>query len=485
MKYAKMGIALTAAVLLLAGCSSGKTDAGKTAPEAGSDEIREIDVRDSTAGEETNQEKDSRPGQPSETGAVPEGKEGADFASAEGAALCGSYFKAGDFGFRLEVHPGGLEDREKLELVLYEKNRDPLYTELSNSLELKSRFTISYRPETAVYELESESGGADVGLDTLRLHPDIVLELAGTGKAAGMYYPFEGSLRMPEAFERPLNETDLIGLEPEDLKILRNEFYAVYGRIFTTEEMQRYFSSKPWYRGTVKAEDFDESVLGGLFKRNIAFLKEAENSYDSAQAGKLREDYGTLAPAPYRELLPESGEIYVNLASGAAHSEDRGLYYAAEGTISVPITFTLEQYEILQSGGIIELTVDELTGEKKTLQKAQPGQSYGDYLLGEEGQEDYVMAAYQPESGTFRLWADSDDTRFKRVYEGEVYVLKGACEEYRGYFDIQPSNRGEMAGAFRVMDFHEGGAYGPEPYTGNVLVTDEKGYMKALYFFGD
>lgn len=46
------------------------------------------------------------------------------------------------------------------------------------------------------------------------------------------------------------------------------------------------------------------------------------------------------------------------------------------------------------------------------------------------------MSTYNPDSGLYSFWANSADTRFKRVYQGVVYVLKGACEEYYGYFDM-------------------------------------------------
>lgn len=468
MRQIKRGIVFTAAMLLLAGCSTGNTDGQNKVSEAETG-VRESDEwgADGSAIDISQDEKSSgNPGQ-------------------ERAAICGRYFKAGDFGFQMKIAPGEPEDRDQLEVTFYEKTQDAMNTGFSDSMEMLRRFSLPYRAETASYQVQDEIGEPDGGTYTIKLHPDIVVELIGDGEAAGMYYSFEGNLRMPDAFWRPLNETDLIGLEPADLKLLRNEFYAVYGRIFKTEEVRKYFASKPWYKGTVEASDFDESLFGGLYRRNIAFLQEAEESYDAARAKKVQETYGELQPAPYLKLLPAYGEIYVNMASDAAHSEDRGIYYSAEGTISVPITFTPEQHEVLERGEAIELTVDELTGEKKTLTKAPENQSYGDYLLGEEAEGDYVMAAYQPDNGNFYLWADSADTRYKKVYEGEIFVLKGACEEYRGYFDMPRSERGEGPGTFREMDFNEGGAYGPEPYSGNRLVTDEKGYVKALYFFGD
>ena len=49
--------------------------------------------------------------------------------------------------------------------------------------------------------------------------------------------------------------------------------------------------------------------------------------------------------------------------------------------------------------------------------------------------------------------------------EGNVFVLKGACEEYYNYFNL--SERPQGAGAFRVMEFNENDPYGPSPYMGN------------------
>ena len=101
----------------------------------------------------------------------------------------------------------------------------------------------------------------------------------------------------------------------------------------------------------------------------------------------------------------------------------------------------------------------------------------------DEASGTYVNFSYEPYSQTFSMWTDSVDTVFKTVYEGNVFVLKGACEEYYNYFNL--SERPQGAGAFRVMEFNENDPYGPSPYMGNQLVTDAKGYIKALYFMGD
>ncbi|MCQ4838052.1 YARHG domain-containing protein, partial [[Clostridium] symbiosum] len=35
----------------------------------------------------------------------------------------------------------------------------------------------------------------------------------------------------------------------EDLRIIRNQFYAVYGRKFQSADLIEYFEAEPWYRG--------------------------------------------------------------------------------------------------------------------------------------------------------------------------------------------------------------------------------------------
>lgn len=66
-----------------------------------------------------------------------------------------------------------------------------------------------------------------------------------------------------------LNKTKL------ELKILRNTIYANYGLIFASgSEMDKYFSSKDWYRGW--SNDVS-SCLTEIEKRNLAILKRFES----------------------------------------------------------------------------------------------------------------------------------------------------------------------------------------------------------------
>ena len=49
-------------------------------------------------------------------------------------------------------------------------------------------------------------------------------------------------------------------------------------------------------------------------------LNDAEEKYDAGQAAMAKKEYDALEPAPYLELLPEYGEIEVELASDKEHA---------------------------------------------------------------------------------------------------------------------------------------------------------------------
>lgn len=93
-------------------------------------------------------------------------------------------------------------------------------------------------------------------------------------------YPAGGSQDyvLPDSSTRQLSYGDIAGLTKEQLRIARNEIYARHGRMFTSEELQSYFNSKSWYRGTVSAGSFSENMLSQLEKDNIKLIQERENA---------------------------------------------------------------------------------------------------------------------------------------------------------------------------------------------------------------
>lgn len=82
----------------------------------------------------------------------------------------------------------------------------------------------------------------------------------------------------PDSSERLLTDADVVGLSKAELQIARNEIYARHGRRFNNPDLQAWFNSCSWYKGTVAPEDFDEqAVFNQTELANVYFLKEKEN----------------------------------------------------------------------------------------------------------------------------------------------------------------------------------------------------------------
>ena len=71
---------------------------------------------------------------------------------------------------------------------------------------------------------------------------------------------------------RYVTESEVENLSEADLRLAKNEIYARHGRIFDSADLKKYFESKSWYKGTIKADDFDEGVLNKYEKSNIDLI---------------------------------------------------------------------------------------------------------------------------------------------------------------------------------------------------------------------
>lgn len=85
---------------------------------------------------------------------------------------------------------------------------------------------------------------------------------------------------------REITEEDLEGLNPDQLRIARNEIYARHGRTFLDEELNQWFDGKEWYQDISEKhspEEFDSlspSPLSDLERRNAAFISEYEKKLE-------------------------------------------------------------------------------------------------------------------------------------------------------------------------------------------------------------
>ena len=60
----------------------------------------------------------------------------------------------------------------------------------------------------------------------------------------------------------------------------KNDIYARHGLLFQSAELQNYFNSKKWYHGTVSPEEFNNSMLSEIERKNADFLAQVEFGMD-------------------------------------------------------------------------------------------------------------------------------------------------------------------------------------------------------------
>lgn len=100
-------------------------------------------------------------------------------------------------------------------------------------------------------------------------------------KSSGASTPSDGSYVLPESSTRTYSRSELSGLSDYELFIARNEIYARHGRKFQSDDLQKYFDSKSWYKGTIEASAFDESVLSDTEVANTTLIREIETAHNS------------------------------------------------------------------------------------------------------------------------------------------------------------------------------------------------------------
>lgn len=85
-----------------------------------------------------------------------------------------------------------------------------------------------------------------------------------------------GEYILPESDSRYLTDSDVRDLTANELMLARNEIYARHGRKFKDLEIQAYFNSQSWYKGTVEPDDFSTDVFNKYEKENLEFIKKYE-----------------------------------------------------------------------------------------------------------------------------------------------------------------------------------------------------------------
>ena len=83
---------------------------------------------------------------------------------------------------------------------------------------------------------------------------------------------------------RYIDESELYNYSAGQLRLIRNEIFALHGRIFRSQDLRDYFSQKSWYVPTYDPDDFDANMFDYLNDCEAANLKVILN-YEAALAG--------------------------------------------------------------------------------------------------------------------------------------------------------------------------------------------------------
>ena len=83
---------------------------------------------------------------------------------------------------------------------------------------------------------------------------------------------------------RYIDESELYNYSAGQLRLIRNEIFALHGRIFRSQDLRDYFSHKSWYVPTYDPDDFDANMFDYLNDYEAANLKVILN-YEAALAG--------------------------------------------------------------------------------------------------------------------------------------------------------------------------------------------------------
>lgn len=83
---------------------------------------------------------------------------------------------------------------------------------------------------------------------------------------------------------RYIDESELYNYSAGQLRLIRNEIFALHGRIFRSQDLRDYFSQRSWYVPTYDPDEFDANMFYYLNDYEEANLKVILN-YEAALAG--------------------------------------------------------------------------------------------------------------------------------------------------------------------------------------------------------
>lgn len=403
-----------------------------------------------------------------------------------------TWYKAGDKSIRLWCYVYAPEQVQADDVVcMFDIPTGQTASDIAGTWEITEQYSgeISLIPDTWKYKVTLSSGLEQENMEEYEISFEFqdnndYIEVTGDGELAGEYYSMD-VYQMPDLFCRYVTEQELCVYPTEVLRLLRNEIYAAYGRKFESDELKEYFDERSWYRERISPEEFDEDILSDWEKKNAALIRKLED-IPFEQRGMLDgqpyhlED---LPEAPYLSII-ENRDDEAAVSLKPATAKDMGVYTVVQGAILFPLTVTAEQMELVRKGEPVELVMNEISGEIWTLSLEESQEQPGgrEYMLRKKDSpsEEYygdIHFNYSYSKDLYEMWHFSDDTIVKTVYEGDIYLLKGAV------FGAYVSE--SAASAMQKRIFSEDGKTELGELGGNCLKHNGKGYFTAIYSLGD
>ena len=415
--------------------------------------------------------------------------------NAEKTLFTETFYKAGDVNYRMRAYAEPGEDGDSflanvLRLSYIESRPSFMEMEDEDTLELNADAVIETVAGQNVYETElmvyaykkgeiifesvceitvtlpqKEDGNCMVSISQRKNRGELPEEVRAI---FGEYYPMQQEDH--GLFERYLCRAELCACPAEELRLMRNTIYAAHGRKFKDPVLAEYMEKKPWYRGNREAESFSDEELTKMEKENIRLLQKLESEpCDERNGAAYRLE--NFEPAPYLPFLSQN--LQTGLSVNMEEAEDRGVYYRVQGTLFLPVTFSRRQWEEMRNGKATEICTNELTGEKQILEYDRE-KGYRMYMKGAIP-DDFptdIRSYYNDSTGLYELYQASDDTIMKPVYEGDLFILKGAV--YGGMVNL--SSASELQEEITPQT---------QEVSGNCLYHNGKGYFTAVYYLGD
>lgn len=431
------------------------------------------------------QESSNSPAQSDEFIVEAVGNLGADY-----RLLADQYYKAGDIRYTLSFSDGGVEPLPVNQLECFfslpeqPSSGSAQRYESARFLTEQGKTSYEITPQGYIGNTDTLTGDTvytiSVGRDSASA---LFVTVKGDGELEGDYYPLLKNCTYPSIFTRYLAKADLCLWSIKSLGLLRNEVYAAYGREFESEDLNKYFSQFDWYRGRVRAEDFSDSIMSDMEKKNVELIRQMEQESKRRRLDGTKplslEDLPAAPYLPYLGLYDETG-----IDADLSKAKDMGAYYIVPGEILHPVSITPEQLREVKGGGQAKVVLDERTGQIgiMTRDSKEEDSSPSLYKLYEDGQvsddpeqgtEIYLFKDY--EHGTYMLEQDSDDTLMKTVYKGDIYILKGAVSGHSEGLEKASKNQMDM-----FQNIHNG-----DELFGNSLFYNPKGYFTAVYALSD